>query len=233
MSQSDNNNHTNSPSTRPGVGTRIKGVFQTVHGIGENVRGRTLEAIDNLTTSGPPGTGKSRHGSIADRGRMEVETGMAHIYGHPDPHAGNVSRNEPGRIPEPVTGTFGNGHATGTGPGGMGHTDTGETDYERHGRGNGDAEGEFGKGQSGSETSGRYGRHGAQNHEDQPVIDRNTETGLDLGGRGDTSPNHGPQNPSEGGWSSKPQTEAFTPTQQRMGPQTRAADNDQHKQMYQ
>ena len=102
-----------------------RGVFETAHGIGENVRGRTLGAIDSLTKSGSPES-TSRNTSMADRGRMEAETGMAHIYGYPDPNAENVSHNEPGRLPKSTTtGTPGNGHTTGTEPG----TGVTEDDY--------------------------------------------------------------------------------------------------------
>ena len=255
-----NNTQTNPSSTQTGVGTRIRraptpsiirsrsltpkylnferhrGVFETAHGIGENIRGRTLGAIDNVTTSGPPKS-NSRHSSLVDRGRMEVETGMAHIYGYPDPHAANASRNEPGHLPQSNTGTFGNGHTAGTGPG-TGYMRTGKNDYDPHGRGY-DVDGRAGGGPGGYGTDDEYGQPGAQNFErkQQPVIDGNRDMGSDPSGRDGLSPNRGPPNAGpEVSRSSMSLAGVLTPTQQRIKrdsppelpprPQAQATDND-------
>jgi len=136
---------------------------------------------------------------MADYGRMEVETGMAHIYGYPDPNAENVSHNEPGPMPRPTTtGTFGSGHTTGTGPG----TGPAEHDYPGHG--------DVGKGVE--REAGGYGaddgsgRPGTQNLEQQqPAIDQNNmEMGPSTDPRGGSlSPNRGPQRTGSGGGRSR------------------------------
>ena len=220
-----------------------RGVFETAHGIGENIRGRTLGAIDTVTHSGSSES-KSRHSSMADRGRMEVETGMAHIYGYPDPNAANVLRNEPGRSPQSNAGTFGSGHTAGTSTG-TGYTGTGENDYDSYERGD-DVGGGVGRGTNRYRADDEYGPPGGHNFErQQPAIDGNKEMGPDPSWRGDLSPNRGPRNAeSEASQSSMSQTEVLTPTQQMMkrGPppelppraQVQATNNDHDTtQMYQ
>ena len=141
-----------------------------------------------MSKSGTPQS-SSHYTSMADRGRMQVETGMARIFGDPDPHAGNVPHNEPGRVPQSTAGTFGSNHTTGTGPG-TGFTST--VEHNHYGRGNGVGNG-VGRGASGRGTDDEYGQPGAQNLEQQPAIDRNTEMGPGAGGRGALSPNRRPQ----------------------------------------
>jgi len=170
---------------------------------------------------------------------MEVETGMARIYGYPDPNVGNISHNEPVRMPHPVTGNPGSDHTTGTGPG-TDYIRTGENDYDHH-----DRNGGAGRGAPGYGADDGYDQSGVRTFEDkQPAIDRNTEAGPDPSGRRSLSPNRGPQSTgSEVGWTSKSQAGALTPIQQRMKrdfppelpprPQAQATDNDQHGQMYQ
>ena len=219
---------------------RYRGVFETTHGIGESVRGRALGAIDHLVGSSES---KSRHSSIADRGRMEVETGMAHIYGYPDPNAANALHNEPGRPSQSNTGAFGGGHTTATGPG-AGYTRTVENDYDSYRRG-GDVDGGVGRGTGGYGADDGYGQPGAQNFEHrQTTIDGKREMGPDPSGRGGLVPNRGPQNAGpEAGRPSMPQPEVVAPTQQKMKrdpppeltprAQAQATDNDQTAQMYQ
>ena len=147
--------------TRRVLGSR--GVFETAHGIGENIRGRTLGAIDDVTSSGT-NESKSRHTALADSGRMKAETGMAHIYGYADP---DVYRGELGRVSN-QTGTSGSGHTTGTGPG-RGYVGAGEDDY--HGRSNGvdgGADG-YGPGDGKNRPSGQ----GFENHQPGPASDHN------------------------------------------------------------
>jgi len=222
---------------------RHRGVFETAHGIGENIRGRTLEAIDNMTSSGPP-ENNSRYSSIADHGRMEVERGMARIYGYPDPNAANVLRNEPGRPPQPNTVTPGSGHTTGTGPG-AGYMHTGEKDYESYGRSS-DGDSGVGRGTGGYGADDGYDQPGAQNFgRQQPAIDGDREMGPDPSGSSGLSPNRGPQNAGSEVRRSSMSVRAvvLTPTQQMMKrdpppelpprPQARAADTDHTTQMYQ
>ena len=215
-----------------------RGVFETVHGIGENIRGRTLEAMDDVTKSGTPES-KSRYATMADRGRMEAETGIARIHGHPDPHAGKAFDNKPGSLPQPTTGIPGSGHTTGTGPG-TGYT--GEQDYYRGGGGVGTG---VGKVAGGYGTDDGYGPPGVRNPEhQQPAIDRSTGVGPHPDERVSQPPNRTFQNAGpEMDGSSRPQAGAPIPPQQRVGPdapleplrrpQAQATGDDQHGQMYQ
>lgn len=178
----------------------------------------------------------SHYTSLAERGRMEAETGMAHIYGDPDPNMGKPFHEGPGRMPYPTTGAPRTGHTSETGPG-MGPTLTGQR---------GDVDGRTVRGGSGYGTDDRVGpSSGVQNVEQQPAIDRNTErVGPNTGG-GSLSPNRGPPNTgSEVGWSSTSQAGALTPNQQRMErdfppdlpprPQAQLTENNQRSgQMYQ
>ena len=171
-----------------------RGVFETAHGVGDNVRGRTLGSIDSLTFGSAES--KSQHASLADRGRTEAETGMAHIYGYADP---DVYRQELSRMPG-FTGTLGTGNTTGTGPG-TGDVRAGQDGpYGRDGR----VDGGVGKGAGGYGTDDGYSQPGVQGLEQQqPAIDRNTQTGPVADGRGGLSPNRAPQNAgSEVGWTS-------------------------------
>src|SRR5579872_4170393 len=127
-----------------------RGAFETVHGVGENIRGRTLKAIDDVTTSGPPNP-NSRHAALIDRGRTEAEIGMAHMYGYADP---KVYRDELARLSD----NTGNGHATGTGPG-RDYVRAGEDDY--HCR-NGSVDGGVARGTDGYNTDDKLGRPGGQ-----------------------------------------------------------------------
>lgn len=193
-----------------------------------------------MTLSGSPES-KSRYASIADRGRMQAETGMAHVYGYPDPNAGNDPHSKPGRMPQSTTGTSGSGHTTGTGPG-TGSPRVGEDDYHGHdGRVDGGVRREAG----GHGTDDGYGQPGVQHSEhQQPAIDRNTEMGSGIDGRAGLSPARSPQNASsEAGRSPVSQAGALTRAQEKTErdpppelpprPQAQATDNDQHGQMYQ
>jgi len=197
-----------------------------------------------MTNSGSPES-KSRYSSMADRGRMEVERGMARIYGYPDPNATNAPPNEPDRPPQSNTVTSGSGHTTGTGPG-AGYMRTGEKDHEPYGRSS-DVDGGVGRGTGGYGADDGYDQSGAQNFErQQPAIDGDREMGPDPSGSGGFYPNRGPQNAgSEARRSSiSVQAAVLTPTQQTMKrdpppelpprPQARATDTDQTtSQMYQ
>ena len=251
-----NRNQANPPPTRAGVCTRIKsvvfnytpgpthltfcrnrGVFETAHGVSENFRGRTLGAIDNIAGSSES---KSHHASLADRGRMEAETGMAHVSGYADP---NAYRDELDRKSNSTTQTFGNDRATGTGHGrGYGRAEE-EDNYGRDSR----VDGGVGRGMGGygRADDGRGRPMGVQGFEQQPLpaIDRNIPGPVtDQKGRLSSNPNR--QNASsEAGWTSISQAGSLTPTQQRMKrdfppelpprPQTQATDNDHHGQIYQ
>ena len=194
-----------------------RGAFETLNGLGEFVRGRTLAAIDKLTGSGNDES-RSRHTSLLDRSRTQVETGMAHMYGYADPE---VYRDELRRLSNPATGAPGNGHTTETGPG-RGSAREGEGVYDEHG-----------------------GRPGGQDFEQQQSADnRNTQIGPPDDRRGGSPQNRTPQNAgSEVGWTSISQAASLTPTQLRTKrdflpevpprSQGQSAGDDQHEQMHQ
>lgn len=183
-------------------GSRGRGVFETAHGIGENIRGRTLGAIDDVTHTGSTES-KSHHASLADRGRLEAETGMAHISGYADPNV--YYRSELDRMSNPAARTIGNDHTTGTGPG-RGYVRAEEEDYYgQHDR----ADGGVGRGRSGYGTDHGYGHRQAGvrgfEHQRLPPVDQNP--GQVMGpvddDKGGLSPNRNHQNTgSEAGWTS-------------------------------
>lgn len=67
-------------SNPSGVGDKVKGVFETVHGLGDALRAQGMEAID--TTLKTPHKSEE-HASLAEQGRREVESGMAKLRGYP------------------------------------------------------------------------------------------------------------------------------------------------------
>ncbi|KAJ8518016.1 hypothetical protein ONZ45_g4884 [Pleurotus djamor] len=62
-------------SGNDGLGDKVKGAFQAIHGIGENIRGTALGAIDTITKDG------TRNDQIAQRGRLETSEGLARMRG--------------------------------------------------------------------------------------------------------------------------------------------------------
>lgn len=149
------------------MGTRIKGAFETIQGLGEFFRGRTLEAIDKFTKSGSDAS-RSRNTSLLDRGRTQVETGMAHMYGYADPE---VYRDELRHLSNTAAGAPGSGHTTETGPG-SGYASEREGVYDD-----------------------RAGRPGGQDFsQQQPANNRNTQIGSPDDRRGGSPQNRTPQN---------------------------------------
>ncbi|OSC98913.1 hypothetical protein PYCCODRAFT_1427566 [Trametes coccinea BRFM310] len=74
---SDNRN--SSDTEYPSSGSRkqkIRGAAEVIHGVGDNLRGRLMSAVDSSTKTG--GTRPE-----VERGRQEVEQGMAKITGGP------------------------------------------------------------------------------------------------------------------------------------------------------
>ncbi|KAI0666512.1 hypothetical protein C8Q78DRAFT_1059952 [Trametes maxima] len=60
---------------------KLRGAVQVVHGVGENLRGRFMDAVDSSTnTQAGPGDGPRPE---VERGRREVEQGMAKLTGGP------------------------------------------------------------------------------------------------------------------------------------------------------
>ncbi|KAJ3918567.1 hypothetical protein F5877DRAFT_78916 [Lentinula edodes] len=62
------------------VGERVKGVFNTVHGLGENVRATALGAVDTMAHDKE---GEMKNDQIAQQGRLETTRGMEQMSGRP------------------------------------------------------------------------------------------------------------------------------------------------------
>ncbi|KAH7881124.1 uncharacterized protein C8R40DRAFT_1164538 [Lentinula edodes] len=62
------------------VGERVKGVFNTVHGLGENVRATALGAVDTIAHDKE---GEMKNDQIAQQGRLETTRGMEQMSGRP------------------------------------------------------------------------------------------------------------------------------------------------------
>jgi len=205
---SPNRNQPNPSPKKAGVGTRIKGIFETAHGIGESIRGRMLGAIDDLTFSGSAES-KSRHADLAHRGRTEAETGMAHIYGYADP---NVYREELSRMPNSTTATFGSARTAGTGHGGPSQ----DGYYSRGSRVDSEYGADDGHGQPAVQGYGQQ----------QPAVDQNTQMGPAANGRGGlfhrTPQNAGPE-----------RMKRDIPPELPPKRQTQATDDNQRGQTYQ
>ncbi|KAI0044940.1 hypothetical protein FA95DRAFT_1680808 [Auriscalpium vulgare] len=97
----------NTPSTNPGstgsgLGSKLRGVAEVAHGIGDSLRGRAMGAVEG-------GQKKQENAGIATRGREEVERGMSRIDGRPLPGAAGAG---------PASGAaHGMGDDIGAGPG--------------------------------------------------------------------------------------------------------------------
>ncbi|TBU36889.1 hypothetical protein BD309DRAFT_975038 [Dichomitus squalens] len=92
--RSDNTNRTTGDDTHAhGAKTqKLKGATELVHGLGESIRGRFMEAVD--------GSQGSRHAPISQQGRQEVERGMAKLTGGPG--AASVTSSTGTRNPNPA-----------------------------------------------------------------------------------------------------------------------------------
>jgi hypothetical protein len=193
--------------------------------------------MDGMTSSGSDES-KSHYISIADRGRTEAETGVAHMYGYADP---NEYRDELSRMPNSTTGAFRSGHTTETGPG-KSYVRAGQDEYYgRNGRMDGGVEREVG-GYGRDDGRGRPG--GAQGFEQPPpAIDGNKQGDPGVtDGRDGLHPTRTPQN-TEAGWTSMSQAGSLTPAQQRMKrdfppelpsrSQAQTVDDNRHGHIYQ
>ena len=132
---------------------------------------------------------RSRHATLAERGRLEAETGMAHLSGYADP---DVYRAELNRTSNTTSQSIANGHATGTGPG-RGYVRAEEDDYHgQHGREGGGV----GRGTSVHGTDDGYGRPGGVRGFEQQCqpIDQNPQMGPVNDDKGGLSLNRNPQN---------------------------------------
>ncbi|KAJ7493961.1 hypothetical protein FB451DRAFT_1491523 [Mycena latifolia] len=78
MTSTMNTNNTSSGQPKPGVGAKIKGAAQIVHGLGDNVRGTLLGGVDTLLHQD-----SSANDAIAQKGRAEHARGVARKTGGP------------------------------------------------------------------------------------------------------------------------------------------------------
>ncbi|KAJ3869290.1 hypothetical protein EV359DRAFT_76845 [Lentinula novae-zelandiae] len=62
------------------VGERVKGVFNTVHGLGENVRATALGAVDTIAHDKE---GEIKNDQIAQQGRLQTTRGLEQMSGRP------------------------------------------------------------------------------------------------------------------------------------------------------
>ncbi|KAJ3983302.1 hypothetical protein F5890DRAFT_208662 [Lentinula detonsa] len=60
------------------VGNKVKGAFNTVHGIGENVRATALGAVDTIAHDKE---GEVKNDQIAQQGRLETQRGLEQMSG--------------------------------------------------------------------------------------------------------------------------------------------------------
>ncbi|KAI0643966.1 hypothetical protein C8Q79DRAFT_121798 [Trametes meyenii] len=73
---------------------KLRGAVEVIHGVGENLRGRFMDAVDSSTkTRAGPGGGPRPE---VEQGRLEVEQGMAKLTGGPGvTNAPPTSRTNP------------------------------------------------------------------------------------------------------------------------------------------
>ncbi|KAF6741935.1 hypothetical protein DFP72DRAFT_1179888 [Ephemerocybe angulata] len=76
-----NNSSSVPPNRGRGFGEKIRGVYEVIHGIGENIRGSFLGALD--TMSHHDSTVPSRNDQIAAEGRAELQRGLTHLGRRP------------------------------------------------------------------------------------------------------------------------------------------------------
>ncbi|KAE9409190.1 hypothetical protein BT96DRAFT_1012785 [Gymnopus androsaceus JB14] len=62
------------------LGSKVKGAFNTIHGVGENIRGTTLGAVDTMAHDKD---GEAKNEAIGQKGRSEIQRGMEGISGRP------------------------------------------------------------------------------------------------------------------------------------------------------
>ncbi|KAJ7466214.1 hypothetical protein B0H11DRAFT_60084 [Mycena galericulata] len=69
---------TSNTTGQSGLGAKIKGAAQMVHGAGENIRGTILGGVDTVVHKGP-----SANDEIASKGRQQTAEGLANFKGRP------------------------------------------------------------------------------------------------------------------------------------------------------
>jgi len=120
-------NNTNNPSTTTGsgsgIGDKVKGAFETVHGLGDSLRGQGMQALDSAFKTPQKA---DEHATLAEKGRQEFESGLAKFRGqgasngaesrHPDQGSQDTSGNRSTTNDDPSSTTdvrSGNNHSTG------------------------------------------------------------------------------------------------------------------------
>ncbi|KAI0954223.1 hypothetical protein AcV7_007516 [Taiwanofungus camphoratus] len=105
-------NSSGAPAGGNTFGQKIKGAGEVIHGVGDNLRGRFLDAVDDGTKTG------GGHAET-ERGRMETEKGMSRMTGSTyGPGTGATTGPGTGAMTGSGTGaTTGQGTGTETGPG--------------------------------------------------------------------------------------------------------------------
>ncbi|KAJ3830327.1 hypothetical protein EV361DRAFT_943754 [Lentinula raphanica] len=72
------------------IGEKVKGAFNTVHGIGENIRATTLGAVDTIAHDKE---GEYKNDQIAREGRMETQRGMDQMSGRQRTYGDTTTAN--------------------------------------------------------------------------------------------------------------------------------------------
>lgn len=97
------------------VGQKVKGAFQTVHGLGESIRGNAMDFVDEAT-----GTAKRGHGATA-RGEAEAQQGIANMEGRAPPvgtaPAAGTTTSTSASTAAPTGAAMGSGTTGGAAPG--------------------------------------------------------------------------------------------------------------------
>ncbi|KAJ7576123.1 hypothetical protein C8J56DRAFT_973146 [Mycena floridula] len=100
--------------------SKIKGAFEVIHGVGDNIRGTALGAVDTVTKSG-----ETKNDRVAEKGRLETQDGLQKLKGKSatasvNPAQGSANPTQTAASPvnpdmHPATDTTaGHGYATNT-----------------------------------------------------------------------------------------------------------------------
>jgi len=85
---------THPESTGGSLGEKVRGAFETVHGVGDSIRARGMIALDNAlgTTQN-----NEKYAELAEQGRLEAASGMARLGGPKNTATGAHAVNDPAR----------------------------------------------------------------------------------------------------------------------------------------
>ncbi|TFK91325.1 hypothetical protein K466DRAFT_541962 [Polyporus arcularius HHB13444] len=100
---STNGNQSRGASVGGGLGTAVRGAFETVQGIGNNIRGNAMDFVDSATGTGP------RHSTEAEVGRKQTEEGVQRMeagsHGVANTSSTAATTGSTGHAPPPPTTT--------------------------------------------------------------------------------------------------------------------------------